>query len=85
VFVLPDGYRVIDWAYPRLGPLNVDLAALLESLGFDPFRHVDAGIVGVLGFLRIHWLTQCAKRWIPQATKTYDRLTGQLASRILQT
>jgi hypothetical protein len=84
LFVLSDGYRVIDWQYPRLGPREVDLALLLESLGFNPVRHVGEGVVRVMFFLRIHWLTQCAVRWIPGALRTYDRMVAQLASRMAQ-
>ena len=79
LFVLPGGYRLIDWQYPRLGPREVDLALLLESLGFDPLRHVGEGVVQVTTFLRIHWLTQCAVRWIPEAVRTYDRMIAQLS------
>jgi hypothetical protein len=84
LFVLPDGCRVIDWQYPRLGPREVDLALLLESLGFDPVRYVGEGVVWVMLFLRIHWLTQCAVRWIPEGARGYDRAIAQLASLMVQ-
>jgi hypothetical protein len=72
IFLLPDGYRVIDWAYPRLGPIDLDLASLLESCKIDPLQYVDAGIVAILYILHIHWFVQCAARWIPDAADTYD-------------
>jgi len=80
LFVLPDGYRLIDWQRPMLGPADLNLAHLLHSLGFHPSRHVDEGIVRVMYFLWIHWIAQCATRWIPQAIKTYDKHIVQLAS-----
>ncbi len=82
LFVLADGYRVIDWQRPRLGPTDLDLATLLESLGCDPLRHVDEDIVRMMYFLRINWLTQCAVRWFPQGAETYDRSIAQLATLI---
>jgi hypothetical protein len=41
--MLPDGPRVIDWQRPILGPAHLDLALLLESLGFD--RSARGGVV----------------------------------------
>ena len=82
LFVLPDGYRVIDWQRPILGPVNLDMAALLESLGFDSLPHVGEGVVQVLNFLSIHWFTQCAAKWFPEGTAGYDRQITELASRI---
>lgn len=83
LFVLADGYRVIDWQFPRLGPTDVDLATLVESLGFDPLQHVDEGVVQVMCFLRVHWLTQCAVRWIRDGAAGYDGQIAQLVSRML--
>ncbi len=85
VFLLSDGYRVIDWAYPRLGPTDLDLATLLESCKIDPTQYVDAGIVAILYILRIHWFVQCATRWIPDAANTYDDEIINLIDRIAKT
>ena len=74
LFVLPDGgYRLIDWARPLLGPIDLDLATLLDSTGNDPLRHVDRAIVTIMLVLRIHWLAQCAVKWIPGGGEIYDR------------
>jgi thiamine kinase-like enzyme len=32
IFVMPDGYRIIDWQRPIIGPKELDLAALIASL-----------------------------------------------------
>ena len=82
LFVLPDGYRLIDWQRPMLGPADLNLAHLLHSLDFDPSRYVDEGVVCVMYFLWIHWITQCAMRWIPQAIRTYENHIARLASLI---
>jgi len=82
LFVLPDGYRVIDWQRPILGPTDLDLAVLLESLGFDPVPHVGKGVVQVLSFLTIHWSTQCATRWFPEGMAGYDEQIAEFASRM---
>jgi hypothetical protein len=78
VFLLPDGPRVIDWQRPILGPRDLDLALLLESLGFDPLPHVGEGIVRLMRLERIGWFTECAVRWFPEGRETYDRQIAEL-------
>lgn len=74
LFILPDArYRLIDWSRPILGPKDLDLATLLDSKGIDPLRHVDLAIVTIMLIFRIHWLAQCAVKWIPGGTTTYDQ------------
>jgi len=82
VFVLGESYRVIDWQYPKRGPADLDLAILLESIGLDPRDSVDAGIVRLMGLLRILWLTECATRWFPPGVESYDRQIAQLATQL---
>jgi hypothetical protein len=82
LFVLPVGYRVIDWQYPRRAPRSLDLAILLESLGIHPEPYAGAGIVRMMYLLRIWWLTQCATTWIRDAVSHYDRMIVELAERI---
>lgn len=84
LFVLPDGYCLIDWQRPRLGPRELDLVSLLMGLDFNPLRYVDKDIVGIYHFLHIHWFVQCKARWIPEAM-TYDGAIQELASRIERT
>lgn len=45
ILVVPGGYLVLDWQRPLRGPVALDTAALMISLGYDPLRHVPAGIV----------------------------------------
>jgi hypothetical protein len=82
LFVLPDGHRVIDWQRTKLGPTELDLVTLIESLGFDPLGHVDENIVWMTYFLRISWLSQCTLRWFPEGKETYDRSIARLSSLI---
>lgn len=64
VFVTGDGYRVIDWQRPVVGPPEVDLVALLVGAvtdrgpALDPRRHVDGTIVGIFWFLRLYWAVE---------------------------
>lgn len=81
VFVLPDGYRVIDWQRPVLGPTGLDLAVLLSSLGYAPQPYVCAGAIQVWHILSIHWFTQCKLRWLPQG-ETYDQQVADLVGRL---
>ena len=55
LFVLPDGYRVIDWQRAIRGPTELDLVTLLSSLGFDPLRHVDEGTLRLWLLLQVYW------------------------------
>ncbi len=83
LFVLPDGgYRLIDWQRPFWGPIELDIAAMMNSLGFDPLNYVSPSIVRIGHFLLIHWFSQCATRWFPEGAETYDRSTAELASKI---
>jgi hypothetical protein len=80
VLVVEDGYRVIDWQRPIWGPVALDLAELMESLGFDPRRYVSDGVVQLLCLLRIAWFAQCARRWFPAGAETYDAAILALAA-----
>jgi hypothetical protein len=78
VFVLPDDPRVIDWQFPILAPKALDLAILLESLGFDPFLHVGEGVLWLSQMLRVGWFTECTVHWFPEGRKTYDRQIAEI-------
>jgi thiamine kinase-like enzyme len=73
IFVLPDGYRLIDWQRPIIGPKELDFAALVSSLNRDERRFVDQSIVWILYLLRIEWFTECAVRWFPEGQDSYDK------------
>jgi hypothetical protein len=82
VFVLPGGYRVIDWQRPIWGPIALDLASLIESLGLDPRPHVMKGVTPMLALLRIAWMAQCARHWFPPGVALYDASIARLAAQI---
>lgn len=58
VFCSADGYRVIDWQRPVLGPPEVDLASLLQYAGRDPREAVAAPVVAIAWFLRLQWAVE---------------------------
>jgi hypothetical protein len=55
VFVLPDGYRVLDWQRPIRGPVALDRATLLSWLGVDPRGRVAPGVLALRNLLLIAW------------------------------
>jgi hypothetical protein len=77
------GYRVIDWQRPIRGPVDLDLVDLLNSLGYDPPRHVDVGVFKVWLLLSIGWLTEAKARWFPEG-ESYDQQIADLAIRLEQ-
>jgi thiamine kinase-like enzyme len=84
IFVMPDGYRVVDWQRPIIGPKELDLATLLESQNRDMLRYVDQSIVWIMYLLRIEWFTECAVQWFPEGQNHYDRSIRQLINSIGQ-
>jgi thiamine kinase-like enzyme len=80
LFVMPDGYRLIDWQRPVIGPKELDFAALLASLNREPRSFVDQGIVWIMYLLQIEWFTECAVRWFPEGQDSYDRSIHRLIS-----
>ena len=81
VLVRPDGYRVIDWQRPIWGPVDLDCIDLLNSLGYDPLRHMDLCVVQVWLILSIGWLTEAKARWFPEG-KSYDQQVADLIARL---
>ena len=65
VLVTRGGYRVIDWQRPIWGPVALDRASLLESLGIDPTDHVAAPVVVLRQLLLIGWFAAQARHWFP--------------------
>lgn len=55
VFVERDGYRVIDWQRPLIGPPEVDLVSLLIGEQIDPRAYVACATVGIFWFLFLRW------------------------------
>jgi hypothetical protein len=91
VFVTGDGYRVIDWQRPVLGPPEVDLVALLvgavtdRSAARDPRRHVDAAVVGVFWFLRLYWAVEAQFDLFPEFRGAlFDQWSAEAIAHILE-
>jgi hypothetical protein len=83
IFVLPDGYRLIDWQRPRYAPLDVDMVGLLLGKGLDPYRHVKPEVVQIFCFLRIDWATLCKTSLIPQGM-TYESWVRDASEALLR-
>jgi len=65
MFVTADGYRVIDWQRPIIGPSEVDLVSLLVGEHLDPRRVVDAPIIGIYWFLLLYWAVEAQSDVFP--------------------
>jgi len=91
VFVTGDGYRVIDWQRPVIGPPEVDLVALLVGAvgdrgpALEPRRHVDAAVVGVFWFLRLHWAVEAQHDLFPDFRGgLFDQWAHEAITKILE-
>lgn len=85
VFVVGDGYRVIDWQRPVIGPPEVDLVALLVGQRLDPRPHVDPSVVGVFWFLRLYWAVEAQFDRFPEFRgPLFDQWTAEAITQILQ-
>lgn len=82
VLAIPDGHRVLDWQRPVRGPLALDVATLLISLGLDPQPHVPDGILDVYHLLHIAWYGQGARRWVPGNQRHLDRAVAHIATEL---
>ena len=78
ILVLEVGYKVLDWQRPIWGPVALDRATLLASLGIDPAEHVQPGILQLRSLLLIAWFAQAARRWFPAGAATYDAQIADL-------
>lgn len=84
VLVTPDGYRILDWQRPIRGPIALDVATLLISLGVDATRHVPVGVVQLYHLLHIAWYTQSARRWYPEGRPYYGHLLARIDAELLK-
>jgi hypothetical protein len=58
IFITDDGYRVIDWQRPCMGPAEVDLVTLLVGRQIYPALFVQKPIVEIYWFLLLYWSVQ---------------------------
>jgi hypothetical protein len=75
-------FVVVDWQRPLRGPVDLDRACLLESLGVDPLPVVGPEMMALLALTRIAWLAACARRWFPPGVRTYDAQIAALAANL---
>ncbi len=81
IFVCEEGYKLIDWQRPALGPTDLNFRILLRSFGIDPLQHLPKGLEGLGGFLLVPWLTECKKRWWTEGT-IYDGMIAEAARKM---
>jgi len=70
VLITDDGYKVIDWQRPLLGPTDLN-RSFLDDPELD--AQTKKGLLGIEAFLLIRWVTECKKTWIPGAL-SYDSM-----------
>lgn len=84
VFVAADGYRVIDWQRPIIGPPEVDLVSLLIGEGIDPRPYVSPILVSVYWFLFFHWAVLAQFDLFPRFSGSFfDGWSSQAVTHIL--
>ncbi len=65
VFRVHDGWRVIDWQRPVLGPRELDLVSLLRHARIDPAPFVAREFVELSSFLLLHWSVTASHDLLP--------------------
>jgi hypothetical protein len=86
VFVLPDGYRVVDWQRPILAPAGVDLVMLLDQQGIDPRPYTSAEMIGIRWFVILRWAVECQHDLLPFLdSATFNEWAASSISDILAT
>jgi hypothetical protein len=85
-FVLPDGYRVVDWQRPILAPAGVDLVMLLDQQGIDPRPFTSAEMIGIRWFVLLRWAVECQHDLLPYLDgATFDEWAASSIGNILGT
>jgi hypothetical protein len=83
-FVLPDGYRVVDWQRPILAPASVDLVMLLDQQGIDPRRYTSPAMIGIRWFVLLRWAVECQHDLLPDLdSATFDEWAASAIGDIL--
>jgi hypothetical protein len=83
VFVVGDGYRIIDWQRTQLAPAQVDMVCLLEGAP-DLFQHVSAPAIGVFYMLRLNWAVTAKRDLLPNIRGLFDRWSSEALAFIRQ-
>jgi len=65
VFVLDDGYRVIDWQRPYRGPGEIDLVTFLESEKIPAQDFLAPAVFGLRWFLFLDWAVEAKTNLLP--------------------
>jgi Phosphotransferase enzyme family len=84
IFLTSNGYRVIDWQRPILGPPDVDLVMLLDQHGIDPLPYASAEVVGVRWFVILRWAVEAQHDLLPNLGGVFDEWAADAVGRILR-
>lgn len=82
IFVTQDGFKIIDWQRPILGPAELDLVTYLYAMGVDPLKYTPRSINELNWFIHMHWFVECKAYWFPPG-ESYDRQVAELTHLIL--
>jgi hypothetical protein len=82
VFVIPEGYKIIDWQRPVRGPAELDRVTYLFAMGVDPLKYTHRCMNELNWFIHLRWFTECKLHWFPPG-ESYDRQVAELAGLIL--
>ncbi len=82
VFLTPNGYKIIDWQFPRRLPEGFDLAVYLDFMGVDPYQYVDPAVVNIAWFTRVNWYVHSQVDLFPDSDR-YEAFVINSADRIL--
>jgi hypothetical protein len=65
ILVLGNEMKIIDWQFPRLTSINVELVNLYTSLGIDPRIVLPDPVIAAGLLCKIRWFAECADTWLP--------------------
>ncbi|HVX43145.1 MAG TPA: phosphotransferase [Mycobacteriales bacterium] len=84
IFCTGDGYRIIDWQRPIIGPPELDLAALLINRGIDPTPYVSPTAVAAFWLHRLHWAVVAQAEIFPgPAWPLFDQWSSEAVRNLL--
>ena len=85
VFVISDGYKVIDWQRPVIAPSEVDLVTLLVRQKIEPRQYVDPVVVGIYWFLHLRWVVEAQYDLFPEKHwAAFDQWAAEAINQILR-
>ena len=86
ILVMGDDTRIIDWQFPRLASLSVEMVNLYMSLGMNPRTILPDAAIAASLLLKVRWFAECAELWVPDGgyQELISQLLGQIAAMELE-